>query len=145
MCRPHDPDLAAACRAALWLRHDFLHESHTISQEIESSEGSYWHGIMHRREPDPENSKYWFQRVGQHAVYEPLRKAAAELASAAQPERATEFLVSQAVWDPYRWIDLCEAARSGQTAKTVADLCCQIQLREWQLLFDYCHRGACQA
>jgi hypothetical protein len=58
MFEPHvvrDRDFAAACRAALWLHHNFLDESHTISQGIETAEGSYWHALMHRREPDHAN------------------------------------------------------------------------------------------
>src|SRR5262245_49234616 len=47
-----DADMAAACLAGLWLYHDFLDESHTISQSLETTSGSYWHGLMHRREPD---------------------------------------------------------------------------------------------
>jgi hypothetical protein len=133
-----DADLAAACRAALWLRHDFLDESHKISQEIATPEGSFWHGIMHRREPDPDNSKYWFRRV----VYVPLRQAAAELATTNPASRAVEFLAIQPMWDPYRWIDLCEAARSGQAKTDVVALCQRIQRCEWELLFDYCHRQA---
>src|SRR5262249_40398230 len=61
---PHpvrDADMAAACRAGLWLYHDFIDESHSISQEIQTPTGSYWHGLMHRREPDYGNSKYWFR------------------------------------------------------------------------------------
>ena len=57
---PHsvrDRDMARACLAGLWLYHDFLDESHTISQEIGSTTGSYWHGIMHRREPDASNAE----------------------------------------------------------------------------------------
>ena len=45
-------DYAKACLAAIWLYHDFLDESHAVSQEIDTAEGSFWHGIMHRREPD---------------------------------------------------------------------------------------------
>jgi len=55
---PHavrDRDMARACLAGLWLSHDFLDESHTISQEIATPTGSYWHGLMHRREPDASN------------------------------------------------------------------------------------------
>src|SRR5688500_4990238 len=56
-------DFASACMAGLWLYHDFLDESHAISQDLHTVEGSYWHAIMHRREPDAWNSKYWFRRV----------------------------------------------------------------------------------
>src|SRR5262245_25728404 len=43
-------DQARAMLSGLWLRHDWLDQSHTISQGIENSTGSWWHAIMHRRE-----------------------------------------------------------------------------------------------
>src|SRR5579862_7430246 len=67
-----DPNQVQACLAGLWLYHDFLDESHRISQDLSTVEGSYWHGLMHRREPDFSNSKYWFRHVGQHPVFVPL-------------------------------------------------------------------------
>jgi hypothetical protein len=137
-----DQDPVAACRSALWLRHDFLHESHAICQDINSHEGSFWHGIMHRREPDPDNSKYWFRRVGEHPIFEPLRQAAADLACQSPAGRTAEFLATQPTWDPYRWIDLCEAARTSQAGEGVEILCRRIQLCEWELLFDFCYRLA---
>jgi hypothetical protein len=60
MLAPHpvrDRDMARACLAGLWLYHDCLDESHAISQEIATPTGSYWHGLMHRREPDFGNPK----------------------------------------------------------------------------------------
>src|SRR5262245_18932256 len=72
-----DSGMAQACLAGLWLYHDFLRESHAISQEIHTPSGSFWHGILHRREGDYDNAKYWFRRVGKHAVFGPLRQAAA--------------------------------------------------------------------
>jgi hypothetical protein len=55
---PHpvgDREMARAGLAGLCLYHDFLDESHALSQEIATPTGSYWHGLMHRREPDPSN------------------------------------------------------------------------------------------
>src|SRR5947208_9436780 len=45
-----DADMARACHAGLWLYHDFLDESHAVSQEIDTPTGSFWHAVMHRRE-----------------------------------------------------------------------------------------------
>src|SRR5437588_4341020 len=79
--RVADRAMADACRAGMWLLFDFLDESHAISQELHTPEGSYWHGLLHRREPDFSNSAYWFRRVGAHSIYEPLRVEAARLAA----------------------------------------------------------------
>jgi arylamine N-acetyltransferase len=64
-----DPDRIAVA-AGLWQMNGFLDRSHELSQSIEGKgrnrAGDYWHAIMHRREPDYSNAKYWFRRVGQH-------------------------------------------------------------------------------
>jgi hypothetical protein len=133
-----DRDMAAACRAGLWLCHNYLDESHAISQELHTTTGSYWHALMHRREPDFSNAAYWFRRVGTHPVYEALHQAAAELAADAPPVAA--FLRTQAVWEPFAFIDLCAAALVGRAPCEA--LCLQIQKREWELLFDWCYRQA---
>lgn len=58
------PELASA----LWLYVDDLARSHTVSQGIDSPTGSYWHGIMHRREGDFSNSHYWMRRAAGHPL-----------------------------------------------------------------------------
>jgi hypothetical protein len=135
-----DRDMAAACLAGLWLYHDFLDESHTISQGIETPAGSYWHGIMHRREPDAANAKYWFRQVGGHPVFAPLAIAAAEIARRCDGPPAARFLATQTAWDPFAFIDLCEEARTGRSAAEA--LCRAVQQREWELLFEHCYRPA---
>jgi hypothetical protein len=135
-----DEDAARCCLSAVWLWHDFLDESHTISQEIDTIDGSYWHGIMHRREPDYGNAKYWFRRVPQHPIFEPLTAAARELSAQASLDAPASFLAQQPKWDPFRFVDLCEAiARGRSTAERSAR---EIARVEWQLLFDHCYRQA---
>jgi hypothetical protein len=58
--------------AALWLLAGELDRSHAVSQNIKSAEGAFWHGIMHRREGDFWNSKYWFRQCPRHAVHREL-------------------------------------------------------------------------
>jgi hypothetical protein len=132
-----DQDMAKCCLAGLWLYHDFLNESHTLSQEIQTTSGSYWHGLMHRREPDYSNAKYWFQRVGDHPIFEALAADAKEIAAGDSGE-AAKLLHRQNTWDPFAFVDLCEKAAGSPSEM----LCRRIQQREWELLFDYCYPQA---
>lgn len=131
------PQMGRLCLSGVWLLHDFLDESHAISQDVGSASGSYWHGVMHRRELDYSNAKYWFNRVGEHPVFGPLREAARELARDAPP--AAAFLAAQEEWDARRFVDLCQAVVGDPSGE---DLCREIARREWELLFDYCYRAA---
>ncbi len=132
-------EMALACLAGLWLRYDFLEESHRISQDLESPTGSFWHGILHRREGDYSNAKYWFRRVGRHPVFGPLATAAHELAGETKVPGA-ETLTLTGVWDDLQFVDLCQRAIEGPPP--LRQLCMLIQQREWELLFDYCYRQA---
>ena len=135
--RANNRDFALACLAGLWLRHDFLDESHNISQDLHTLEGSYWHGILHRREPDYWNAKYWFRRVPDHAIHAELCGDAARLAQEVDGER---FLTK--TWDAGAFVDLCAKAERGPDSLSL--LCRRIQQREWELLFQFCYRRAFQ-
>lgn len=134
--RVRDTEMAEACLAGLWLLYDFLDESHTISQSLHTLEGSYWHGIMHRREPDYENAKYWFRRVPKHPIHDELAAGARELAAAAELDPPAQYLRAQQSWDAFQFVDLCRLASAGRSSST--PLCRQVQRLEWQLLFAHC-------
>jgi hypothetical protein len=120
-----------AAFSGLWLYFSCLDESHTLSQDISTKEGSFWHGIMHRQEPDPGNAGYWFHRVGSHPVFPRIAAAARELS-----QDGAHFKVG-AQWDPFAFIDYVEQARRkpGSPDEVLAQ---RIQRAEWQILFDHC-------
>lgn len=131
---------ATCCLAGAWLYHDFFNDSHTLSQSVNSPSGSYWHGILHRREPDYSNAKYWMERVGDHPIYSDLQLAASELADELDALPGCDFLLRQTAWDPLKFIDLCE--RETRTKTDVELLCRKIQAREFELLFHHCFMHA---
>ncbi len=119
--------------AGLWLYFSCFEEAHGIAQELHSPEGSLWHAILHRQEPDSGNAAYWFRRAGDHSIYAPLFAIAEEIISR-YPE--AEFRLSTK-WDPYAFVMFCERARQ-QPASASEHAALEIQRSEWQLLFDYC-------
>jgi len=144
-----DIEMADCCLAGLWLLHDFLHESHAISQRIETASGSFWHAIMHRREGDFGNAKYWFRHVGYHDVFDPLGERAEELIGRHHLQDASEgvaALTNDGDWrfSPTAFVDLVESVERGPSAadNRTRDLCLDLQQAEWELLFDHCYRAA---
>ncbi len=125
-----------AALAGLWLRFAEWDRAHTIAQDLPSVEGSYWHAIIHRQEPDGWNSGYWFRRVRLHPVFKQLAEEARRLASA-RPAAGFDL---GAEWDPFAFIDFCQgpASKAGSAAESLA---LEIQETEWRLLFGWCVRG----
>jgi hypothetical protein len=135
-----DRDMGQCALSGVWLVHDFLDESHAISQNVDTTTGAFWHGIMHRREGDFSNAKYWFRRVGAHPVLDELAQTVNELARDAAGQASARRLASADGFDPFAFVDACQAAlRAGGAAM---DFCQQLQQAEWELLFDHSYRSA---
>jgi hypothetical protein len=117
-----------AALAGLYLYFDCWTEAHETAQDIATPEGSYWHAIVHRQEPDAWNSAYWFGQTGAHPIFAPLRDAAAAIGLDVGPR-----------WNPPAFIEICARAHRSPGSE-LARQACEVQRAEWQLLFDYCAR-----
>lgn len=118
-----------ALRSGLWLYVDQLDRSHDISQSLKNQTGSFWHGIMHRREGDFGNSHYWFRQTGHHPAMDTI----------------------DGYDDGHAFIDRVEAAYRDQGNQKIQgdqgsiDSLLDLQRREWVGLFQWCANAAYDA
>jgi len=118
----------------LWLYFSCFEEAYKLAQYCETQEGDLWRAILHRREPDSGNSAYWFRKAGQHPVYRPIAVAAKKIL---RRFPTAEFRTGR--WDPFAFCAFCDRARQ-QPGSAQMYAAAEIQLAEWQILFDYCAR-----
>jgi hypothetical protein len=134
------PDEAKSMLSGLWLYFDWLDQSHTISQSIDTPTGSFWHAIMHRREGDFSNSKYWYGRCASHPSMQTLAGQAPRLINTMPADKSLLRLIASG-WNPNAFVDLVEQSHDSlddpRHAAAVA-----LQRLEWQVLFDECTRRA---
>ncbi len=135
-----DLDDAKAMLAGFWLWFDALDESHRIAQDIASPTGSFWHAIMHRREGDFSNAKYWYGRCGGHRVNRILGAVAPSLVGAHATDPLLQHLASGG-WDGGALVDLVQSIyrRPEDPRHAVA---VRLQQAEWQAIFNHCALAA---
>lgn len=90
-----------------------LHPAHIIFQENSTALGSYWHGMLHRREGDFGNACYWFRQAG-----------------------TIPALRALPAFDPAAFTMLC-ARSKGATPELL-----ELQVREWETLMLHCLQQA---
>jgi hypothetical protein len=133
-------DDARAVMSGLWLRHDWLDESHRISQGIESETGAFWHAIMHRREGDFSNSKYWYRHTDGHVLFGAIAARASEVINPFPADKSVFRLIASG-WNSAAFVDLVELVHD-QPNDPRHRLAVMIQEIEWQILFEHCTRAA---
>lgn len=128
-------------RSLVLLWHDHLDASHTISQSIENPDGSLVHAIMHRREPDYWNSKYWWRRVGKHPCFAEIGKRVLALFETHDAPELRDRLVPRGNWDPGAFVDACAAVPSGVKSSPQVKLLREVQRIETEVALEHFLRG----
>ena len=120
---------AALVRAGLFYYHNALDDSHKEAQKLEDNTAAYWHGMVHRREGDFDNARYWMRRAGEQPVFQEMQGRASD---------GAPNMGRQSNWDPFLFITLCEQFKYGETdyKKEISHL----QRVEFDVMFDYAWR-----
>jgi len=124
-------------RSAALLWHDYLDESHAISQNIHNANGSFLHAIMHRREPDYANAKYWFNRAGRHPIFPEIARQTERFLDGQQHTKLLSLLVPRGQWDPFAFVDACEATVQRLSSGDInREILCALQQLEFDALLS---------
>jgi hypothetical protein len=122
---------ADCLRALILLWNDHITEAHGIVQALEGEDAAFIHGIIHRREPDFANARYWFQRACPHPILEPLAEAVAP--TLAEHPALPYRLIRDGFWDPFAYMDAVSVA-SRQPGTPEAELLRELQRSETTVL-----------
>lgn len=107
-------EAARALKAAFHLWNDHLQAAHDLVAHASDPASFALHGIMHRREGDYGNAKYWFRRTGDHPAFHGLPARVADIVRRRRREdgwhgdpvaSALEMLASHGAWNPYLFVD----------------------------------------
>ena len=129
-----DPALVPLLRAALFYFHNALPDSHEILNKASGDPAAYWHGMVHRREGDFENARYWMRRAGEQPTFAELHSRASD---------GSPNMRRQSGWDPFLFINLCEQFRFG--ADELRQEIVALQRAEVDVRFSYLWRHAVSA
>jgi hypothetical protein len=140
--RPDGLMSAQAWKAALHLWNDSLAAAHELVEHLETPTGAALHGIMHRREGDFENAKYWFHQAGDHPAFHSLQsRAASFLRQQSIPrgplKESFDKLITQGNWNPYLFINVVAIQESWIGEDETRSLLEHLQQMELEALIRF--------
>lgn len=138
---------ALAVKAGLHLFNESLDHSHNLSQNLDTPEGSYWHGIMHRMEGDYPNAAYWFRTAGGHPAHQAWSERIRERVAAFNREdigspsfrEAFEQWTADGRFEPVGFNRLIEMQVTRTRNERVEQLLMDLQWEEMRTLLQRCY------
>ncbi len=125
-------EMVELCRAGLLLWNDDLHNSHPITQNIESQSAHFWHGIVHHREADFSNANYWWRRTGTHPTFDSI----CDLVLHAVPDFPfLHEIRGSGAWEPESFTDFCKRAQKSGEFRSQLET---VQRLEMRVLLEWC-------
>jgi hypothetical protein len=123
-------------QSALYLCFDCFGEAHNIAHDHEGLIGNWLHAILHGREPDAGNSKYWYVRTKIPAKFsQGIAQEALKVLGAGPPkelESLKKKLAKSGEWEPAAFVDICNKIRQEDPESPAYRALAQIQEVEWQ-------------
>lgn len=130
--------MAEAIRCGLLVWNDDLEAAHKIAQAVETPTGSFWHAIIHRREGDGSNARYWWQLTGEHPAFARIYEHVSSETEDELGGDAHDFLaqLQQAGhWQPDEFVTACERIHTSSADDTGLR---RIQIIEIESLLKWC-------
>lgn len=114
----------------MFLWHDHWERAHEIAQSDEGEpDHDLLHGMIHRREGDFSNAKYWFRSAGPHAAFPMIT---ARVASVARNHAVASKVIKEGVWNPSGFVDVVRDVSRGHE-----EMCRAIQAAEMIGYFEW--------
>jgi hypothetical protein len=128
-----DRRYCALSRGAILLWHDHFEAAHELAQDEENADGGLLHAIIHRREPDLSNARYWFRRVGNtHPSFGCIMGKVKIALGGMGHDSLAKQLMPRDHWSPLAFVDLVEDSLRRE------DAAYDLLLRQMQAAEFYC-------
>ena len=133
-------------QGALYLYLDCFEDAHNVANEHEGTWAGNWlHAILHRREPDAANAKYWYARVkAPEGAYRAIGWAAMEVLGQKPPqglEKLAEKIRKSTTWEPEAFVEACDKFRKEEPTSPAYRVLVLLQEIEWKNLLSALLKG----